>query len=58
MSTAQAVRGPSPRTGDLDVDTELEVGLDIIEHEMTCPEFRDSVWGFVVSTRAFPSVVP
>ncbi|KAH6717008.1 hypothetical protein BKA61DRAFT_654283 [Leptodontidium sp. MPI-SDFR-AT-0119] len=48
MSTAQAVRGPSPRTGDLDVDTELEVGLDIIEHEMTCPEFRDSVWGFVV----------
>ncbi len=33
-------------------DAELDRGLDIINSEMTCAEFHDSVWGFVV--RIYP----
>ncbi|KAL2072080.1 hypothetical protein VTL71DRAFT_11423 [Oculimacula yallundae] len=38
----------SPRTGDPDLDSELDLGLKIMEHDMKSPEFQDPVWGFVI----------
>ncbi|KAH6718304.1 putative muramidase [Leptodontidium sp. MPI-SDFR-AT-0119] len=37
-----------PRTGISGVDGQMPRCLDILKHEMTSPEFHDSVWGFVI----------
>lgn len=37
-----------PRTGNSRLDAKLQGGHRIIREDMTCAEFHDSVWGFVV----------
>ncbi|KAK0120218.1 valine--tRNA ligase [Cadophora gregata] len=37
-----------PRTGYSGIDGQLPRCLEILKHEMTSPEFHDSVWGFVI----------
>lgn len=38
-----------PSTGNSRLDAKLQGGYRIIREDMTCAEFHDSVWGFVVS---------
>jgi hypothetical protein len=37
-----------PSTGNPRLDAKLQGGFRIIREDMTCAEFHDSVWGFVV----------
>ena len=41
------------RTGVLSIDGRYPRLLEILKHEMTCTQFCDSVWGFVVNALHF-----
>ena len=46
ISTAR--RKADPRRGSSRFDRGLEHSLDVLQHEMTCTECHDSVWGLAV----------